>query len=94
AEKVRFMVSKLNSIVFGFVKAQFLVSLIILATTFIGLLLIKPQYAIVLSLVIWIVDLIPILGSIIILAPWALYYFVSGDVSTGSQLTFLAIVLL
>lgn len=94
AEKVRFMVSKLNSIVFGFAKAQFLVSLIILAATFVGLLLIKPQYAIVMSLVIWIIDLIPILGSIIILAPWALYYFVSGDVSTGSQLTFLAIVLL
>ena len=94
AEKARFMISKLNSIIFGFVKAQLLVSLIILAVTFVGLLLIKPQYAIVMSLVIWFIDLIPILGSIIILAPWALYYFVSGDASTGSQLIFLAIVLM
>ena len=94
AEKVRFMISKLNSIVFGFAKAQLVVSLIILAVTFIGVLLIKPQYAIVMSLVIWFIDLIPILGSIIILAPWALYYFVSGDVSTATQLIFLAIVLM
>lgn len=94
AEKVRYMISKLNTIFFGFAKAQLLVSLIILAVTFVGILLIKPQYAIVMSLVIWFIDLIPILGSIIILAPWALYYFVSGDVSTGSQLIFLAIVLM
>ena len=44
------MVTKLNSIVFGFVKAQLLVSLIILAVTFVGLLFIKPQYAIVMSI--------------------------------------------
>ena len=94
AEKVRLMVTKLNSVFFGFVKAQFLVSLINLAVTFVGLLLIKPQYAIVMSLVIWIIDIIPILGSIIILAPWSLYYFVSGDISTGTQLAVLAIILL
>ena len=75
AEKVRFMITKLNSIVFGFIKAQFLVSLIILAVTFVGLLLIKPKYAIVMSLIIWIIDIIPIFGSIIILAPWSLYIF-------------------
>ena len=62
AEKVRFMITKLNSVIFGFMKAQLLVSLIILAVTFVGLLLIIPKYAIVMSLVIWIIDVIPILG--------------------------------
>lgn len=93
-KKVRFMVTKLNSILFGFVKAQFLVSIIIFVVTLIGLFLIKPKYAFIMSLIIWIVDLIPILGSIIILAPWALYYFISGDVGTGTQLTILAVILL
>lgn len=94
AEKLRFMVNKLNSIFFGFIKAQFLVSIIILSATFLGLLLIKPEYAVVMALVIWIVDLIPIIGSIIIVAPWSLYYFVSGDVATGTKLAILAVVLL
>ncbi len=93
-EKVRFMVTKLNSILFGFLKAQFLVSLIILAVSLIGLFMIKPEYALVMSFVIWIIDLIPILGSIIILGPWALYYFVSGDIGTGTKLAILAAVLL
>lgn len=93
-EKVRFMIAKLNSIIFGFAKAQFLVSIIIFIVTLIGLLLITPKYAIIMSIVIWIIDIIPILGSIIILAPWALYYFISGDIGTGTQLTILAIILL
>lgn len=94
AEKVRFMVTKLNSIVFGFVKAQLLVSIIIFAVTLVGLLFIKPEYAVVMSIIIWIIDVIPILGSIIILAPWSLYYFISGDVATGTQMAILAIILL
>ena len=94
AEKVRFMVTKLNSIVFGFVKAQLLVSIIIFVVTLVGLLFIKPEYAIVMSIIIWIIDVIPILGSIIILAPWSLYYFISGDVATGTQMAILAIILL
>ncbi|WP_255550273.1 sporulation integral membrane protein YtvI [Sporosarcina sp. E16_3] len=94
AEKVRFMITRLNSVIFGFLKAQLLVSLIILAVTFVGLLLIIPKYAIVMSLVIWIIDVIPILGSIIILAPWSLYMLIIGDVATGTQLAILAAVLL
>ncbi|MBE1553587.1 sporulation integral membrane protein YtvI [Sporosarcina limicola] len=94
AEKVRYMITKLNSVFFGFMKAQLLVSLIILAVTFVGLLLIVPEYAIVMSLVIWIIDIIPILGSIIILAPWSLYEWISGDVATGTKLAILAVILL
>src|SRR5699024_12595785 len=46
------------------------------------------------SLIIWIIDLIPIIGSIIILGPWALYMFSIGNISVAIQLTILAIVLL
>lgn len=94
AEKVRYMISKLNSVILGFLKAQLLVSFIILIVTFIGLLLIVPKYAVIMALVIWFIDIIPILGSIIILAPWAVYLYISGDVSTATKLTILAIILL
>ncbi|MCZ2258902.1 sporulation integral membrane protein YtvI [Sporosarcina sp. G11-34] len=94
AEKVRIMITRLNGVLIGFMKAQLLVSLIILAVTFVGLMLIAPKYAVIMSLIIWIIDIVPILGSIIILAPWALYHFISGDIATGTQLSILAIVLL
>lgn len=94
AQKVHYMMSKLNKVILGFVKAQLLVSLIILVVSFIGLLLVIPKYAIIMSLVIWIIDIIPILGSIIILAPWSIYQFVSGDIAMGTKLAILAVILL
>lgn len=94
AEKVRFMNKRLTDVVFGFFKAQFLVSIIIFIVSLIGLLIIAPQYALIMSLVIWIIDLIPIIGSIVILAPWAIYMFIVGDYMLGLQLSILAIILL
>ncbi len=94
AEKVRFMNARLSYVVLGFLKAQFLVSIFIVIVTFLGLLLIVPQYAFIMSLIIWVIDFIPIIGSIAVLGPWALYMFITGDVVMGTQLTVLAVILL
>lgn len=94
AEKVRFMGTRLTGVTFGFFKAQFLVSILIFLVTLIGLLFIKPQVAIIMSLFIWIIDFIPIIGSIVIMAPWSIYYYITGDAGTGTELAILAIILL
>ncbi len=94
AEKVSFMNRRLSSVVLGFFKAQFLVSIIIFVVTLIGLLLIMPQVAVIMSLIIWLVDFIPIIGSIAILGPWSVFAFISGNTFLGVQLAVLAIILL
>lgn len=95
ADKVGFMLGSTTSFFKGFMKAQFLVSIVIFVVTLAGLLMmVKPGLAVVMSLVIWFIDLVPILGSILILAPWALYQFIMGDVVLGLQLSILAAVLL
>ncbi|WP_373895911.1 sporulation integral membrane protein YtvI [Virgibacillus natechei] len=94
AEKVSFMNKRLTDVLLGFFKAQFLVSIIILAVTLVGLYLIVPDLAIIMSLLIWIIDLIPIIGSIAVLGPWALFMLLSGDTTMGFQLAVLAIILL
>ncbi|PPA72168.1 sporulation integral membrane protein YtvI [Jeotgalibacillus proteolyticus] len=94
AEKVRFMTARLSKVVWGFAKAQFLVSLLILAGALIGLYLIAPEVALIMAIVIWIIDLIPIIGSIAVLGPWAIFQLISGDIEQGIQLSILAIVLL
>ncbi len=94
AQKVQFMTSRLSFVIFGFFKAQFLVSIIIFVVSLIGLLFIKPEVALIMSLIIWIIDFIPIIGSIVILGPWALFYLITGDISHGTQLAVLAAVLL
>ncbi|MFC7061326.1 sporulation integral membrane protein YtvI [Halobacillus seohaensis] len=94
SEKVKFMNARLSYVVFGFLKAQFLVSIIIFFVCLIGLFWITPEVAIVMSLIVWIVDFIPIIGSIVVLGPWALYMLIIGDLAMGSQLAVLAIILL
>lgn len=94
AEKVQFMSSRLSYVIFGFFKAQFLVSIIIFIVTFIGLLMIAPEVALIMSIVIWLIDFIPIIGSIAILAPWAGYHLLAGDSTTAIQLFILAGILL
>ncbi|ADU30883.1 sporulation integral membrane protein YtvI [Evansella cellulosilytica] len=94
AEKVTFMASRLSYVVFGFFKAQFLVSIIIFVVTLIGLWIIAPEVAIIMSIVIWVIDFIPIIGSIAVLAPWALYHIIAGNTALAVQLLVLAAILL
>ncbi|OZM58469.1 sporulation integral membrane protein YtvI [Lottiidibacillus patelloidae] len=94
ADKVSFMSTRLSSVMFGFLKAQFFVSIIIFIVALIGLLFITPKYALIMSLIIWIVDLIPIIGSIAILGPWSLYHYIAGDVVLGTKLLILGAILL
>ncbi|MBV6683125.1 sporulation integral membrane protein YtvI [Bacillus sp. JRC01] len=94
AEKVNFMISRMTGVFFGFFKAQFLVSILIFIVTLIGLLIITPEVAIIMSVIIWFIDFLPLVGSIAILGPWALYHFITGDISLGTQLSVLAAILL
>lgn len=94
AEKVSFMNGRIKNVIFGFFKAQFLVSLLIFAVSLIGLFIIAPEVALIMSLIIWIIDLIPIIGSIVILGPWAAIMFMAGNTQMGVELSILAIILL
>ena len=93
-EKVTFMGKRLSQVMLGFLKAQLFLSLIIFFVSLIGLFIIAPDVAIIMSLIIWIIDLIPIIGSIVILGPWSLFMFLTNDISMGIQLAILAIILL
>ncbi len=94
ADKVNFMVSRLSYVVLGFIKAQFLVSLLIFITSLIGLFIIAPEVALLMAFVIWIIDVIPIIGSIIVMLPWALFHLITGDIVLGTKLAILGAVLL
>ncbi|CAM3694188.1 sporulation integral membrane protein YtvI [Mesobacillus zeae] len=94
AEKVNFISSRLSYVLFGFIKAQFLVSLIIFAVSFMSLSFIVPKTAFFISVVIWAIDFIPVIGSIIILGPWALFHLLAGNLALGIKLAILAAVLL
>ncbi|MGN4123855.1 sporulation integral membrane protein YtvI [Lysinibacillus sphaericus] len=94
AKKIKIISNRLKDAFFGFMKAHLLVSFIIGGVTLVGLLLIQPKYAITMTFIIWLIDIIPFLGSIIILAPWGLYHLLMGNTSISVQLFILAVILL
>lgn len=62
----------------GFVRAEFIVFLITMFLSIVGLMLFHARYAIVLGTITGIFGILPVLGVGIILVPWALLAFLSG----------------
>jgi len=87
--KVELALDKLKTSIVGFLKSQILLSIMTFLVTLIGLIIIGTDYAIVMSLVVVVVDLLPVLGTGSVLVPWAIYSFVVGDIGQGVGLLIL-----
>lgn len=94
ANKMKIITTRLKDAFFGFMKAQVLVSFIIGGVALIGLFIIQPKYAVTMAIIIWIIDVIPFLGSILILAPWGTYHLLMGNTSLAIKYFILATILL
>lgn len=76
----------------GYLKAQ----LMLMFSTFIifgiGLVIIDAPLPILIALIIAILDIVPILGSGIVMIPWSIISFISGNNSMGINLAILYVV--
>ncbi|MCV9885420.1 sporulation integral membrane protein YtvI [Metabacillus halosaccharovorans] len=92
-EKIDLVVSQLLKAFIGFFKAQIIFCFITFVLSFVGLLILKVEYALVLSLCVVLVDILPILGAGSFLVPWAIYNFVFGSTHLGIGLIILFVVI-
>lgn len=93
-EKSLFVWKRISSSIFGMIRAAFILSFITWIFTLIGLLMITPKNALILSLLICVVDLLPIIGATGVTIPWALYAYLTGDHLLAIQLILLSVFLL
>lgn len=91
--KVGEVLENLKLALFGFLRGQLILSLLIFIITFAGLMMLRVPYAMVISFVIIIVDVLPILGTGTVLIPWAIYCIAAGDISLGIGLIVLYLVI-
>ncbi len=79
---------------FGQIRAQLLVSLLITVVVLLGLIIQQKPYWLLLGFLIGLVDALPVLGAGLFLIPWSLIGFVTGDTATGigMALQYLAVV--
>jgi sporulation integral membrane protein YtvI len=92
--QVEEVLSSLRRSVFGFLRAQLLLSVITYVLSFVGLLIIGTGYPLAIALLIVVVDILPVLGVGSALVPWAIYQIVIGDVYTGVGLILLFLVIM
>jgi len=76
--KVKTVLIKLHKTIFGFLRAQFIISCMIFVVVLVGFLIMGIPYPSALALLVTIVDILPILGTGSILIPMAVYNLIVG----------------
>ncbi len=95
SNKLRYVFQRMGKVFFGYWKAQFILSIGVFVITYFSLLFISPNAALTMSIIIWVVDIIPLyVGPAIILVPWGIIAIILGDMNTGIQLLVLTVILL
>lgn len=95
SNKLRYVFQRMGKVFFGYWKAQFILSVGVFVITYASLLFISPNAALTMSIIIWVVDIIPLyVGPALVLVPWGLLAMILGNMSTGVQLILLATILL
>ncbi|OKO97008.1 sporulation integral membrane protein YtvI [Geobacillus proteiniphilus] len=92
-QRLGMVVAQLSKAGIGFLKAQFLLSLITFFLALAGLLLLGVDYAALMALVIVIVDILPILGTGSVLVPWGGISIINGNNVLGIGLIVLFVVI-
>lgn len=83
AEKAATYGCRLSKALGGYAKAYLLIMLLTFLEAFVGLSVLKLNYACLMAVIIAVVDALPILGVGTVLVPWAILSFFSSDVKTG-----------
>ncbi len=75
------------SSIFGYFRAQLIIMTITFVISTIGFIIINTEYAVLMGLISALADGIPILGSGIVLLPWILWNFLTGNIRMGLGLS-------
>ncbi|AWO75336.1 sporulation integral membrane protein YtvI [Geobacillus thermoleovorans] len=92
-QRLGMVVAQLSKAGIGFLKAQFLLSLITFFLALAGLFVLGVDYAALMALVIVVVDILPILGTGSVLVPWGLISMANGNNTLGIGLIVLFVVI-
>lgn len=83
SERLSIVKKELKKYLGGYLKAQGILMLISFAIMFVGLSILRIDYALLIALGIAIVDALPFFGSGLILWPWTVIAFLGGDIKLG-----------
>lgn len=91
--KSQHVITELIQALIGFLKAYSILISITAIITFVGLLILRVKYVLVLGIVVGLMDILPVLGPGTIFIPWIIWEFISGNTSMGISLLVLYIII-
>lgn len=94
AKKLPNVKEKLTQTLKGYLKAYLSIMLLTFCEVFLGLTILRVEYAFLISAIVAVVDILPVLGTGTILVPWAVFSFISSDPKMGIGLLVLYAVVL
>lgn len=88
-EKTWDVLRDLKKKIFGFLKSQIILMLLTAAVSVIGLFILRVDQAFTIAVILGLLDLIPYFGPGLVLIPWSVYGFFTGDLFMGIGLLLL-----
>lgn len=77
------VIRDLRTKIFGFLKSQIILMLLTAFVGLIGLVILQVEHAFTIALILGLLDLLPYFGPGLILIPWSIYSFLTGDLFMG-----------
>lgn len=73
----------LKSKIFGFIKSQIILMFLTFVVSLIGLLILRVDHVLTFAFIMGLLDLMPYLGPGLIIIPWSIYSFFTGNIFMG-----------
>ncbi|NOV01296.1 sporulation integral membrane protein YtvI [Paenibacillus planticolens] len=83
----------LREAIFGFIRAQLIMAILTYLVTFIGLLVLGAEYPLAISLLVMVMEFVPVIGTGLVFIPWFGYQLLVGHTGMGIGLLVLFLVL-
>ncbi|MFD0692500.1 sporulation integral membrane protein YtvI [Paenibacillus sp. GCM10027628] len=91
--KMENVLVNLRGAIFGFIRAQLIMAVLTYLVTFIGLLVLRAEYPLAISLLVMVMEFVPIVGTGLVFIPWFTYQLLVGHTALGIGLLVLFLVL-
>lgn len=83
------VLQEIKTKIFGFLKSQIILMILTATVSLIGLLILQVERSLSIAIILGVIDLIPYVGPGLIIIPWSIYSFFTGDLFMGFGLLIL-----
>ncbi|MEW9698284.1 sporulation integral membrane protein YtvI [Paenibacillus sp. SI8] len=91
--KMDHVLLNLRQAIFGFIRAQLIMAVLTYLVTFIGLLVLRAEYPLAISLLVMLMEFVPVVGTGLVFIPWFIYQLLAGHTGMGIGLLILFLIL-